>query len=130
MKIGDKVFVRDNYIEHSWQVPQGEIVHIGYEINSAIGMVYLLMFENLKTCWFHRLALKDPITKQTIKVGDYVKATGHTYRLNDSLKRVKVVSVSPDGNWLGFNIPDSHDIEAIENGTQPNYPSEFFEVYD
>lgn len=58
MGIGDKVMVRDPYIEADYMVPPGTIVTIGYYPNSTTGMVYLIQFDNLKSHWFHRAALK------------------------------------------------------------------------
>lgn len=59
LKLGDKVFVRDGWIEADWMVPAGEIVAIGYEKNSDEVMVVLLNFENFKSVWFHRIAVKE-----------------------------------------------------------------------
>jgi len=58
MNIGDKVMVRDGWIEHDWQVPQGEIVDVAYHKNSEVGMVFCVQFPNLKSVWYHRIALK------------------------------------------------------------------------
>ena len=58
MKIGDKVMIRDGYIEQDWQVSPGEIVEIGYCKNSSVAFIYLVQFPNFKSVWYHKLALK------------------------------------------------------------------------
>lgn len=58
MKIGDKVMVRDSWIETEYMVEQGQIVAIGYYENSSIPFVYLVQFNNYKSHWFVDIALK------------------------------------------------------------------------
>lgn len=58
LEVGAKVMVRDGWIEYDWQVPQGEIVEIGYYKNSSQAMVFLVQFPNFKSVWYHRMALK------------------------------------------------------------------------
>jgi hypothetical protein len=58
MKIGDKVMVRDNWIEENYMVPEGTIVDIAYHPNSTTPMVFLIQFYNFKSHWFHYIALK------------------------------------------------------------------------
>ena len=58
IKVGDKVIVRDNWIEADYMVPPGIVVEIGYHKNSSAPMVYLVQFDNFKSHWFHYIALK------------------------------------------------------------------------
>lgn len=58
LKVGQKVMVRDAYIEADYMVPPGEIVEIGYHKNSDSPMVVLLQFDNMKSHWFWVGAVK------------------------------------------------------------------------
>lgn len=59
MQVGDKYFVRDNWIDGHFMVPKGEIVHISYEQNSSTPSIVLMRFEgSFKTYWFPVMALK------------------------------------------------------------------------
>jgi hypothetical protein len=66
--------------------------------------------------------------KKQFKIGDKVKGVGGYYAKCKTLQGVNVTSVSPDGKWIGFNLPDSHDDEDIASGKIPNFPAEDFEL--
>lgn len=58
LKIGDKVYVRDPWIEYDYMVPQAEIIEIGYYINTESPKVCFIEFINGKKVWFPTIALK------------------------------------------------------------------------
>lgn len=58
LKLGDKVMVKDNWIDADYMVMEGTIVSIGYYENSTSPLVVLIQFDNHKSHWFSTIAIK------------------------------------------------------------------------
>lgn len=55
--IGDKVMVRDLWIDEDWMVPPGIVIDIAYERGTNFAKVFLIKFEN-HFRWFNLISLK------------------------------------------------------------------------